>query len=451
MRTRRAALIGIVALCSIAASVAGPTGTVREVSGGTAVVETRGGSTVPGDKAEIYFILAGTEDEISVGSGIVTSVEGGRAKVRIENATGDVAKDHLVRFSAGARRTADAVEPTPPPNPLASPRRTLPPSAPSPSVTPKSKVGSDSQADLDPAAMELIRKGAAQHVAGNVDAALASYTSAIRVAPRFGVAYLNRANAYLYKPNFQAAITDANKAIELTVPKMADAYNIRGTAKAALGDYDGALADCNRVLKLEPNNALAYNNRANNKLRKADYRGALADCNKSISLNSKSALPYYNRGYARTNLGDQAGALVDWMKAVAMQPSFGAELNPKIAQLQALGITPKAGSTSTSSPAVTDASEGEWTDLVNPQQKLIGKWKGSRHVTQYFADGTFVTDPHLVPDAPKGRWQVQGDRLIENFPAAGVTTTHNILSIDSKTLVIRNERGETFRKFRISR
>lgn len=97
------------------------------------------------------------------------------------------------------------------------------------------------------------------------------------------------------------------------------------------------------------------------------------------------------------------------------------------------------------------AAEGEWTDLVNPSQKIIGTWQGGRHRTQYFADGTFVTDPHLVPDPPRGKWWVEGDRLIEHFPQAKVTTTHNIVSLSEKTLVIRNAQGQIFRKTRLSR
>jgi hypothetical protein len=34
--------------------------------------------------------------------------------------------------------------------------------------------------------------------------------------------------------------------------------------------------------------------------------------------------------------------------------------------------------------------------LVNASERLVGTWQGDRHQTQYFADGTFVTDPDLV-------------------------------------------------------
>lgn len=239
----------------------------------------------------------------------------------------------------------------------------------------------------------------AQYSAGDIDGAIASYTRAIRNAPTLAVAYLNRAGAYLYKPNFQAAIADANAALELKVPQVDDGYNIRATAQAGLDDFDAAIADCNRALKFNTRNALAYNNRASNKLRKRDYAGALADGNKSVSLDPNLALAYYNRGFARTNLGAPGGALVDWEKAVAMQASFAAELNPKVAQLRALGFQAKqpaqAGSSATT-------SQPQWSDLTNAPQKLVGSWKGGRHTTRYLADGSFYTDPDLVPNPPRG-------------------------------------------------
>jgi tetratricopeptide (TPR) repeat protein len=327
--------------------------------------------------------------------------------------------------------------------PSPSPANILPPSTPFPVATPKSTPAPIPQPEVDPAAAQFLSKGIAQHSAGNFEGAIASYTSAIRLAPKLAVLYLNRANAYLNKGDFNAAMADATKALELKVEKADDAYVIRGAARAGLGDYDAAIADCNRALQINPKHALAYNNRANDKIRKRDYSGALADCNKSIALDPNSALPYYNRGYVYFNSANPAGALADWKKAVRMQPSFGAELNPRIAQLEAqTKTTPKSGRGS------SDASG--WTDLTNARQKIVGAWQGPRHMVQYLADGSFYTDPHLVPNPPRGQWRIEGDRLIQIHPPSNITTTDNILSLTDKELVLRNRQGETFRLTRIA-
>ena len=92
----------------------------------------------------------------------------------------------------------------------------------------------------------------------------------------------------------------------------------------------------------------------------------------------------------------------------------------------------------------------EWTDLTNAPQKLVGTWQGTRHRKQYFADGTFVTDPHLVPNPPRTQWRVEGDRLTEYYSGAGSNITLRILSIDNRELVTTDDQGHTFRAKRIS-
>ena len=461
------AIIGLTIAGAAWSQTATYTGTVVSVEGNVARVAMNDSTAPPaGAKAEIFFKMAGFDDEISVASASALNIDRGELLVKIEEATGTVEKGHLVRFG-----------PALPPTPSASPQATSPPSPPStssiagtwkgnepggdeiiftfteegsvtyvwqkgkktntlrgryrtdcatkpcrldifsfqvngvrakgqtivgvfelqennmkfdlskelqrnpdngftngaitlgrsqaePPVSTPSPSPSSATTPLsspsptpppvaqDPAVTQYVNRGIAQYSAGDMNGAIASYTEAIRIAPRLAVLYLNRASAYLYQPNFNAALADANKALELKTDRPDDAYTIRGTARAGLGDFNSAIADCNRAIKLNPKHALAYNNRANNKLRLRDYSGALSDCSRSISLNPSSALPYYNRGFARTNLGDQPGALADWQKAVQLQPSFGAELNPKIQQLLALGVRPKQIGPSQSVPKV---------------------------------------------------------------------------------------------------
>jgi tetratricopeptide (TPR) repeat protein len=172
-----------------------------------------------------------------------------------------------------------------------------------------------------------------------------------------------------------------------------------------------------------------------------DYDGALADCNKSISLDDTSPLPYYNRGYYYMNKGNAAKAIADWNKAMELQPSFQTELVPLVKRL---GGTPKVKKATTSSAASS-------SDLINPSQLLVGTWEGGRHRTQYFPDGTFVTDPHLVPNPPKGQWHLEGDKLIQYFPEAGVTVKLVIVSVTKQDLVTRDEQGRAYQSKRLGK
>jgi hypothetical protein len=92
----RLALIGA-ALCLAGAEVRALkiAGTVREVRGNVAIVVTDG-DVVPatGDHAQIFFNIPGSNNEISVASGVVIGRVETTVQVRIKQASGSVMKNH---------------------------------------------------------------------------------------------------------------------------------------------------------------------------------------------------------------------------------------------------------------------------------------------------------------------------------------------------------------------
>jgi tetratricopeptide (TPR) repeat protein len=75
--------------------------------------------------------------------------------------------------------------------------------------------------------------------------------------------------------------------------RTADDYYNRGTASIRKGDLDEAIADYNKAIELNPNDADAYDNRGKARKGKGDAQGAIADYTKAISLDEKNA-PAYN-------------------------------------------------------------------------------------------------------------------------------------------------------------
>ncbi len=63
--------------------------------------------------------------------------------------------------------------------------------------------------------------------------------------------------------------------IEL-VPANGSVYAIRGRVKLDKGDYEGAIADADRAIELDPANRLAYAVRGYAR-DKGDYEGAIAE------------------------------------------------------------------------------------------------------------------------------------------------------------------------------
>ena len=90
---------------------------------------------------------------------------------------------------------------------------------------------------------------------GNYELAIEDYTEAIRLSPpNPAPLYNNRAWIYAYdlKTNFDQAIADATQAIRLD-PNDADYYDTRGWAYLGKGDYNKAIDDFNKALQLDRN------------------------------------------------------------------------------------------------------------------------------------------------------------------------------------------------------
>jgi len=76
--------------------------------------------------------------------------------------------------------------------------------------------------------------------------------------PKF---YNNRGIAYGEKGQYDQAISDFNKAIEIN-PRYDKAYNNRGIVHRLKGQYGQAISDFNKAIEINPMDAQAYNNLA---------------------------------------------------------------------------------------------------------------------------------------------------------------------------------------------
>jgi tetratricopeptide (TPR) repeat protein len=107
-------------------------------------------------------------------------------------------------------------------------------------------------------------------------------------------------------------------------------YYERGWARAEKGDYEGAIADYNRAIELAPQVSSAYyDNRGLARLKKGDYGGAIADFT-VIELDPKHPSAYVGRGTSRFYMGDHRGAIEDWQKAIALEPDVERELESSL-------------------------------------------------------------------------------------------------------------------------
>ena len=190
---------------------------------------------------------------------------------------------------------------------------------------------------LDPKyARAYNNRGAANNYLGQYAEAIADCTQAITLDPKYAAAYNNRGAANNYLGQYAEAIADCTQAITLD-PKYAAAYNNRGYANNHLGKYAEAIADCTQAIALAPQVAAAYNNRGNAYRNLGQYAEAIADCTQAIVLNPQSAKAYNNRGLARNYLKQYPAAVKDFTKAIELAPTTAAYYLNRAEVYQALG------------------------------------------------------------------------------------------------------------------
>ncbi|MDZ8187916.1 MAG: tetratricopeptide repeat protein [Nostoc sp. ChiSLP02] len=121
--------------------------------------------------------------------------------------------------------------------------------------------------------------------------------------------------------NYEGAVQDFNRLIELE-PQNALAYNKRGDAYYRLGDYEQAQADSSQAISLNPQDANAYYDRGFALYELGKYKEAIADYTKTIELNLQDANAFYGRGLARAQIKDNKGAIADFSKAIAIKHDY---------------------------------------------------------------------------------------------------------------------------------
>jgi tetratricopeptide (TPR) repeat protein len=198
---------------------------------------------------------------------------------------------------------------------------------------------------------------------GNFNSALAEYTASINRNADFIEALISRGNTLIRMRDYVRAIEDYNRAIRLDNMR-AELYNYRGFARTELaargsagewhlaiedfsrallinkdyvdalinrshaffqiGNYDKVIEDCDKIIRLEPANAIIWNRRGSAWYAKEDDDRAINDFTEAIRLNPNYALALYNRGNVWYSKGNLDRALADLNRCLAINPSFAA-------------------------------------------------------------------------------------------------------------------------------
>jgi tetratricopeptide (TPR) repeat protein len=112
---------------------------------------------------------------------------------------------------------------------------------------------------------------------GRLGLALADFTAALKIKPRYASALYNRGNVYYGLRQYAMAIEDYTNAININ-KYYPEAYVGRAYVLLENHNYDSALDDCNKAIDLKP-----------------DYNDAVNTLKIAIDLKNKSLLTRYNK------------------------------------------------------------------------------------------------------------------------------------------------------------
>jgi tetratricopeptide (TPR) repeat protein len=116
------------------------------------------------------------------------------------------------------------------------------------------------------------------------------------------------------------SLADLDEAIRLN-PHSSHAFSARGFVYSRVRQYDRAIADFTRAIELSPR-ARTYDVRGKVYLKVGNQAKALGDFSRSIEVDPKFARAWRHRGELRVLMGDYEGARLDVLTALRLRPDY---------------------------------------------------------------------------------------------------------------------------------
>jgi tetratricopeptide (TPR) repeat protein len=168
---------------------------------------------------------------------------------------------------------------------------------------------------------DLVERSLKLFRANKLSDALKELNNAVGLDAESADALSLRSHVYYLRGEYKKALADAERVLKLDSKRIAPHY-IRGGVALAANDPARAVREYDVALEREPTHrwALYDRGRANTRLRK--YALALADFDKLIGLEPDSAMAYHGRGLVRYHQAKLSEAREDFTLALARDPKL---------------------------------------------------------------------------------------------------------------------------------
>jgi len=183
--------------------------------------------------------------------------------------------------------------------------------------------------------IQLIEEGIADYSEGNYSEAFQLFNEALSRDPEQGMAYFYRGLIFAIINNFQEALKDFNRAIEIKPKEISldRIYDLRGNCYEDLGDREKAIKDYEKAIEINPSLVSAHHRRgsilsiwgmmSNDTKVDTTERLTLAveEFDFVIQCQPENIHVYEQRGRARALLYDEVGAIEDFSICIQHNPN----------------------------------------------------------------------------------------------------------------------------------
>ena len=166
----------------------------------------------------------------------------------------------------------------------------------------------------------LMNKAVCEQELKEYDKSEQTYSTLLRIYPKYENGYLGRAQLHLAKGDTIKAIADIDTCLSLS-RNLSSAFVMRAQINMTYRkDYALALKDMDEAIKLEPNYAGYFINRAYMKYNLDDYFGAMADYDYAVGLEPTNVTAHFNRGLLLTVVSENNKAIDDFSYVLRSEP-----------------------------------------------------------------------------------------------------------------------------------